>query len=254
MNSMGFGPAFVKRARGAAGVHLVRNLQGHVVSWTESAGPGARTKSEWSSWAHSTENAMCSDTPAFAHLPVASSELELKALARFDRAEALDQLVRRYGEKLYLHAWYILHDAAEARDVAQEVFIRALREPRLFEPEFRIQAWLYRVTRNLCFNLTRDRRRRDRILSGRLPTEAPRVDPLDRVFDGERQGELLAAVDLLSADHRDILLLRYYEDLSYAEIADRLGIKLGTVMSRLSRARGRLEEVLGGASSLLAAS
>lgn len=196
---------------------------------------------------------MCSDTPVLAHLPASNLELELKALARVDRAEALDQLVRRYGERLYLHAWYILHDAAEARDVTQEVFIRALREPRLFEADFKIQAWLYRVTRNLCFNLSRDRRRRDRILAGRPPSEGRAVDPLDAVFDGERQEEILAAVELLSADHREILLLRYYEDLSYAEIAERLDIKLGTVMSRLSRARDRLEAVLGTEPELRAA-
>lgn len=196
---------------------------------------------------------MCSDRPVLAPLPAGSLELELKALARVDRAEALDQLVRRYGERLYLHAWYILHDAAEARDVVQEVFIRALREPRLFDADFKIQAWLYRVTRNLCFNLSRDRRRRDRILAGRPRSEGPTVDPLDAVFDGERQEEILAAVDRLSPDHREILLLRYYEDLSYAEIAERLAIKLGTVMSRLSRARNRLEEVLGAEPALLAA-
>ena len=64
-------------------------------------------------------------------------------------------------------------------------------------------------------------------------------------FAGEQRTEVLAAMDKLSEEHKDILVLRYYDDLSYAEIADVLDIKLGTVMSRLSRARTRLAEVIG---------
>ena len=90
---------------------------------------------------------------------------DLKALARRDRPFAIDLLVRKYGERLYVHAYCILKDAQEARDVVQEVFIKAMREPRFFDDEFKMQAWLYRVTRNLCFNLSRDRRRRDGILA-----------------------------------------------------------------------------------------
>lgn len=181
------------------------------------------------------------------------SDPDIKALAARSRRGALDQVVRKYGERLYVHALYILHDAQEARDVVQEVFIKAMREPRFYDEEFKIQAWLYRVTRNLCFNLVRDRRRRDTLLQAGPKLGGSTTDPLEAVFDGERQDEILGAVDSLSEDHREILLLRYYEDLSYQEIADRLQIKLGTVMSRLSRARDRLLERLGPDSPLLAA-
>ncbi len=167
---------------------------------------------------------------------------------------AFEQVVKRYGEKLKSHALYILRDAEEAHDVVQEVLIKAMREPRFFEPDFKMQAWLYRVTRNLCFNLVRDRRRREVILYSQRRSETGGSDPLDSVFMGERQREMLAAVELLSEDHAEILLLRYYEDLSYAEIASRLGIRLGTVMSRLSRARDRLLAVMGRDAGLLEAS
>jgi RNA polymerase sigma factor (sigma-70 family) len=70
-------------------------------------------------------------------------------------------------------------------------------------------------------------------------------DQFNRVFGEQRQGHILAAMEELSRDHREILSLRYYSDLSYAEIADTLAIKLGTVMSRLSRAKGRLMEAIG---------
>jgi RNA polymerase sigma-70 factor (ECF subfamily) len=176
---------------------------------------------------------------------VGSAEQDIKRIAERSRAEAYGALVRRFEERLYVHAWCILKDGHEARDVVQEVFIRAMREPRLFEEEFRMQAWLYRVTRNLCFNLVRDRRRRDGILSTVERSEIAEGDPVAQVIGGERQDELLAAIGQLTEDHRTILMLRYYEDLSYAEIARALSIKLGTVMSRLSRARDRLLQVLG---------
>jgi RNA polymerase sigma-70 factor (ECF subfamily) len=177
--------------------------------------------------------------------PQFGAEDAVKVLARRDRAAALAEVARIWGDRLRMHAWCILKDGAEAGDVVQEVLIRAMREPRLFEPEFRIQAWLYRVTRNLCFNHVRDRRRREGILAGEGRSEAVLMDPLERVFDEQRQEELLSAIARLSADHRTILMLRYYDDLSYAEIAQALSLKLGTVMSRLSRARDRLLAALG---------
>jgi RNA polymerase sigma-70 factor (ECF subfamily) len=183
-----------------------------------------------------------------------SSDTDIKLLARVSTTQALDESIRRYGDRLYVHALYILHDGQEAHDVIQEVFIKALREPRFFDADFKIQAWLYRVTRNLCFNIVRDRRRRENILAANPGDKTAKVDPLEAVFDSERQDEILAAVDQLTPDHREILLLRYYEDLSYVEIASRLEIKLGTVMSRLSRARDRLTEVLGEDTPLRAAS
>ena len=77
-----------------------------------------------------------------------------------------------------------------------------------------------------------------------------RPDQVERVFKGERRDEVLDAIDKMTRDHKEILLLRYYDDMSYAEIASVLEVKLGTVMSRLSRARSRLLEVIGEADHL----
>ena len=172
---------------------------------------------------------------------------EIKRLAREDRRRAADLVVRKYREPIFHHAAWILKDWQEAIDVAQEVFIKAMREPRFFEPDFKMKAWLYRVTSNLCFNLVRDRRRRSAILESVPRASADEGDQPDVVFQGERQERILTAMDRLSEDHREILMLRYYSDLSYAEISDALGIKLGTVMSRLSRAKGQLVEYLDAA-------
>lgn len=173
------------------------------------------------------------------------SEEEIKELSASNRRLAMDMAVRKYRDRLYWHAMGILKDSEEAHDYVQEVFIRAIREPRFFDAEFRMKAWLFRVTTNLCFNNVRDRRRRAAILENNPMTEAVLGDQLDRVLGGQRKADILMAIDKMTEDHREILLLRYYSDLSYAEIAEVLDIKLGTVMSRLSRARSRLLEAMG---------
>jgi len=169
----------------------------------------------------------------------------IKEVARSDHRAAADLVVRKYRDPIFRHAAYILKDYQEAIDVTQEVFIKAMHEDRFFEPEFKMKAWLYRVTSNLCFNLRRNRKRRSAILET-LP-KPRKAEPVqfERVFADERQGEIFEAMEQLTENHRKILMLRYYSDLSYAEISETLGIKLGTVMSRLSRAKRNLMEVIG---------
>ncbi len=169
---------------------------------------------------------------------------QIKLLARHNRRAAVDAVVRKYRNRLVSHAMYVLKDANEAFDVIQEVFIKSMREPRFFDEEFKMKAWLFRVTSNLCFNQVRDRRRRSIILESVPRTLEPETDALTALFADEQQRKILLAIDEVSEEHREVLMLRYYSDLSYAEIADTLGVKLGTVMSRLSRAKTRLMEVI----------
>lgn len=156
----------------------------------------------------------------------------------------MEMTIQKYREPLYFHARYIVKDHQEAYDLVQEVFIKAMRETRFFNEDFKIKAWLYRVTSNLCFNQLRNRKRRGAILDTMMKPEALVADQVETVFAAEQKEEVMGALAELSDDHRDILVLRYYDDLSYAEIADVLQVKLGTVMSRLSRARMRLMDVM----------
>jgi RNA polymerase sigma-70 factor (ECF subfamily) len=172
------------------------------------------------------------------------SEADIKKLAANNSRTAMEMVIRKYREPLYFHARYIVKDHQEAYDLVQEVFIKAMREDRLFDQEFKIKAWLFRVTSNLCFNQIRNRKRRGAILDTMMKPEAFGADQIETIFAGEQRGEVMAALEQLSEDHKQILLLRYYDDLSYAEIADVLQVKLGTVMSRLSRARMRLMDVM----------
>ncbi len=175
----------------------------------------------------------------------AQAELEYKLVAQSDRRRAMDMVVRDFRSRLFQHAFYIVKDSQEAYDAVQEVFIKAMRETRFFDEGFRMKAWLFRVTSNLCYNIVRDRRRRGGILESLNRPDRTSANQMERVQRGERRDEVLAAMEKLGRNHREILLLRYYNDLSYAEIADVLDVKLGTVMSRLSRARARLGDVMG---------
>ena len=172
------------------------------------------------------------------------SEDDIKQLFATNPRAAMEMTIQKYREPLYFHARYIVKDHQEAYDLVQEVFIKAMREQRFFNEDFKIKAWLYRVTSNLCFNQLRNRKRRGAILDTMMKPEALVADQVETVFAAEQKVEVMGALAELSDDHRDILVLRYYDDLSYAEIADVLQVKLGTVMSRLSRARMRLMDVM----------
>jgi RNA polymerase sigma-70 factor (ECF subfamily) len=172
------------------------------------------------------------------------SETQLKELAEKDRKRAMHIVIQKYREALLYHAVCIVRDQDEAYDLVQEVFIRAIREERLFFQDFRIKAWLYRVTSNLCFNNVRNKKRRSAILNAAKMSDRSDADQISDIFADERQTEILKAISTLSEEHQKILMFRYYDDLSYKELSDVLQLRLGTVMSRLSRARTKLFEIL----------
>ena len=176
-------------------------------------------------------------------------EAAIKKVAATNPQAAMAQIVARDRARLLRHATSILKDRDLAHDVVQEVFIKAMREDRFFEPEFRMGAWLYRVTNNLCLNMVRDRRRRGDILANMDTRRSSDADQVKAVLSQQRENHLGTALERLSNNHRRILEERFYSDLSYTEIAEVLDIKLGTVMSRLSRAKSALLKVLDGQQS-----
>ena len=172
------------------------------------------------------------------------TETQIKILAEKDRREAMTAVISKYREPIFYHVVCIVKDRDEAYDLVQEVFIRACREHRFFNQDFKIKAWLYRVATNLSYNNVRNRNRRATILErAKLPNRRE-ADQLSHVFAGEQNQQLMEAIGRLSDQHQQILLLRYFDELSYNDIAEVLDIALGTVMSRLSRAKSRLRELL----------
>ena len=158
---------------------------------------------------------------------------------------AFGELVRRYQRAVYRVAYGLTRNPSDADDLAQEAFVRAYQAIGRFRVGEPIFPWLARIVTNLAFSLFRRRRRRPETPLEPL-VEAGRQwgvedDPADRTVRREREEQLQSAFAELSPDHQAVLALRIVEEMSYEQIAATLRVPVGTVMSRLSRARAELK-------------
>ena len=165
---------------------------------------------------------------------------------RAGEAAAFEELVMTYQHRVFGVALRMLGSAAEAEEVAQEAFVRAHRALGDFRGDAKLSTWLYAITSRLCLNrLASGERRRARqgeetLL--RLADSTPRPDAaLER---NELEAALGRAIAELPEDRRIVVVLRDLEGLSYEEIAQALDLELGTVRSRLHRARADLRDKL----------
>lgn len=161
-------------------------------------------------------------------------------------APAFEELVMTYQHRVFGVALRMLGNRAEAEDVAQEAFVRAHRALGAFRGDAKLSTWLYAITSRLCLNRLASGERRlirhgeDALL--RLSDAGPRPDAaLER---RELETALGRAIAELPEDRRIVVVLRDIEGLSYEEIAQVLELELGTVRSRLHRARAELKEKL----------
>jgi RNA polymerase sigma-70 factor, ECF subfamily len=169
---------------------------------------------------------------------------------------AFEPLVEKYRQRVWRLAYNVLRDREEAWDVAQDAFIRAYQALPSFRGQSAFYTWLFRIVMNVASDRARSRAARGRAFG----TERVNEEDWDRVMVDKPTGEqapddaaataqdrqrIMTAMQALSAQHRDIIMLSDIEGLSYKEIADVLEIPMGTVMSRLHNARRRLRTVLG---------
>lgn len=164
--------------------------------------------------------------------------------------EAFNQLVRRYDVKIYNVAYRFMGNHADACDLAQETFIRAYQALPKFRGDSGFLTWLYRICSNACRDELRRQQRQQKVSLDKLPNgvdisaHVKSSEPLPEEML-ERQELKLAVqsfLNSLSEEHRLILILREIQELSYDEIARALDCSIGTVKSRLSRARRALKE------------
>ncbi len=163
--------------------------------------------------------------------------------------EAFEKIVRLYMSDAYLTALAFVRNEDDARDLSQEAFIKVYQARKSFDPTRPFYPWFYRILKNHCLNFIRrfsrkyesiyyennpDRER----LTSKVPT------PIEHLEGKERRAFLLAAIDRVSIEHREIIILKNFKEYSYQEISDILEIPMGTVMSRLYYARKRLKEMI----------
>jgi len=182
-----------------------------------------------------------------------TDERTLVRRAQAGDIEAFGALVSQYMRRAYYAALGLVGSHDDALDLSQEAFSRAFRARRSLDPNRSFYTWLYTILRRLCFNFLRDRNAQSHKLAeaaGWLAEEAKaRVaaqSPARAAELAELRRRVTGAIEQLPDRQREVLVLREFEGLRYREIAELLGVPIGTVMSRLYAARrqlaGRLEE------------
>ena len=154
-------------------------------------------------------------------------------LARRGDLAAVEDLVRTYQADAYRFAWYLTRDHALSEDVTQEAFIRMFRFMASYRGGTRFTSWLFSIVRNCAMDALRRERRTVSIDPGTTDVERP-------VADATARAELGAALRAVSDEHRESFLLVEVFGLSYQEAADVLGVRVGTIKSRMFRARQAL--------------
>ena len=174
------------------------------------------------------------------------SDDELWVKARGGDAEAFATLFERHSRGIYNFCFRRTADWAAAEDLMSIVFLEAWRRREKNLPPGMVRAWLFGIATFVVRNRWRTERRHRRALE-RLPRESPTpdfaADVEARLTDESRMAVLLRHLRMLPARERDVLALCVWSELGYEEAAVALGIPVGTVRSRLSRARGRLREL-----------
>lgn len=177
---------------------------------------------------------------------------ELVALAKQGNHEAFNSLVERYKSPIYTLCLYLTRNVQNSEDLVQETFIRLYKNLPYIEPRAQFKTFIFGIARNLALNQIRNEQRKKSFLSRLLDFwnynhKEPTTNS-SMIWSPEEKNELNSIIQQcmleLSPEHREILLLREMQGLDYESIAEVLGCQIGTVRSRLARARAQLRKVI----------
>ena len=183
---------------------------------------------------------------------MAVSDGELIERFNNENKEAFEELIQRYQHKVYNTTFRMLGNHEDALDMAQETFIRVYKSLASFKKNSSFSTWFFRITTNICRDELRKRQRKLKTLSISEGEEHNKIileddeknNPEKISISQELSTTIQEKVNQLPTEQRMVFVLREFQDLSYQEIADILDISMGTVKSRLSRARKALREDL----------
>jgi RNA polymerase sigma-70 factor (ECF subfamily) len=167
------------------------------------------------------------------------TERDLLVVAQKGDKEAYGVIVKRYMHSAYYISLGFVHNPQDALDVSQEAFIKAFRKIKMFDTDMPFFPWFYRLLRNLCIDHLK-RKNRERT----IPLEDIHVLAEEKE-DQELKETLWKGINRLPFEQREIVILRYFQQLSYAEISEFIGKPIGTVMSSLFYAKKKLRDIIG---------
>jgi RNA polymerase sigma-70 factor (ECF subfamily) len=170
---------------------------------------------------------------------------ELVEACQAGEASAFDVLVARWEDRIRGAAFRFLGSEEEARDVAQEAFLKAYRSLAGFKREARFSSWLYQIATNLCRDRLRRRKTRATVSLEELEQTGPvmvetRPGAHDRLLQMDLARTVRRAVEALPDEQREVVILKEYQDLTFLEIAQALEVPVSTVKTRLYRGLGQL--------------
>lgn len=170
------------------------------------------------------------------------------------RTNEFNELVRRYQDRLYHSVLRVLDNPEDAADVVQDSFVNAYQSLSSFKGDSEFFTWLFRIAFNAAVSSKRKKRPVVSIDSGKLGEPIPHpadeslgTRPDERMERNEDEVILQNALNQLSPDHRTVIVLKDIDGMKYEEIAEVLNVAIGTVRSRLNRARLELRNILEGA-------
>ncbi len=168
------------------------------------------------------------------------SEREILERIRLGDKEAYRHIVTRYMTRAYAIALGYVHNHEDALDLSQDCFVKIYRKLRHYDPRRPFFPWMYEVLKNLCLDHLRRRKKRTEVPLEGLQLAGPEGE------DRDLKAVVWRGIGALSPEHKEIILLRYFQQYSYKEIAELTGRPLGTVMSTLFYAKAKLREILKG--------
>lgn len=183
------------------------------------------------------------------------SDEELVQLFQSGHPTSFNEIVNRYKKPLFNTAFYMVSDYNAALDITQQAFVNAYEGLPDFRLESTLKTWLYQILKNLCYSHHRKEGRNQEIPIGEYASNSSSDDPgtfpepettspppTTQLLQQEKQKTLREALQQVKDDHRTVLILRDFQDHSYDEISNILEIPVGTVRSRIYRARQSLKE------------
>ncbi|NNG16409.1 MAG: sigma-70 family RNA polymerase sigma factor [Gemmatimonadales bacterium] len=186
-----------------------------------------------------------------------ATDQEVVAQARLGREAAYRELVRRYERPIFSLIYRMVRDRELAEDLSQETFVKALKAVRSYRPEYKFSSWIFKIANNAAIDHLRKRELATLSIEGSPHARTPDAmeatalqiggrlpGPLDQLEARELGGAIEEAISHLRPEYRSCILLRHVEGRPYEEIAEILGLPLGTVKTYIHRARHELRKAL----------